>query len=363
MRGVVLRSWLAGVAYFALNLWWLSAATVSGTILLILWSASFWALAAGLIRALGLLPPTAQASGGWRTAYRVLAVAIVWVVAEWLRCNIMLEFPWMPLGSTQTPVVLMCQVADLGGVWIVSFWLALPSALAAIAWLDRHERKHWRTAGVTVACVLAITALYGTWRLHSASTTVGPRVMVIQSNFPHSARGEPTALRQRPVAFFLAALRKLLATNQADLVVLPEAEFPALNDEARREPASSQAEHLESTYQQLLAIAHDHHTALVVGGEALTNWTTQGDKRIGLEKRNCAYFIDTQSAQMVSRYDKIHLVRFSERAMLTTGPDWLRRLALAVSSGGAAQPLKAGLLSEFQPFQMSDHETQRIGRE
>src|SRR6185503_13469318 len=39
--------------------------------------------------------------------------------------------------------------------------------------------------------------------------------------------------------------------------------------------------------------------------------------------------------------------------MLTGGPDWLRRLALAVSSDGAAHPLKAGLLSELQPFQMS----------
>src|SRR4029079_13609969 len=126
------------------------------------------------------------------------------------------------------------------------FWLALPNALAAIAWLDRHERKQWRAAGVTVAFILAITALYGTWRLHSASTTGGPRVMVIQSNFPHSARGEPTALRQRSVAFFLDALRKLLATNEADLVVLPEAEFPAINDEARRELASSPTEHLES---------------------------------------------------------------------------------------------------------------------
>ena len=206
-----------------------------------------------------------------------------------------------------------------------------------------------------MACVLAITALYGAWRLHSASTTGGPRVMVIQSNFPHSARGEPTALRQRSVAFFLFAMRKLLPTHEADLVVLPEAEFPALNDKARREPASNQAENLESTYQQLLAIARDYHTALLVGGNAVTNWTTQGDKRIGLEKRNCAYFIDPQAAQIVSRYDKIHLVRFSERAMLTSGPDWLRRLTLAISSGRATQPLTAGLLSEFQPFQMGGH--------
>ena len=65
MRGVVLRSWLAGVAYFALNLWWMLAASVSGTILLILWSALFWALAAGLIYAFGLLRPATQADGGW----------------------------------------------------------------------------------------------------------------------------------------------------------------------------------------------------------------------------------------------------------------------------------------------------------
>jgi apolipoprotein N-acyltransferase len=352
MRGVVLRSWLAGAAYFALNLWWMGAASVSGTILLIFWLALFWALAAVLIYTLRLMKPTVPVSGGWRTAYRVLAIAIVWVACEWLRSNVMLEYPWIPLGITQSPIVLMCQVADLGGVWLISFWLALTNALVAIVWLDRHERKQWRIAGVAVACVLGVTALYGMWRLHSSPLMSGPRVMVIQSNFPHSARGTPTAYRKLSVAYFLKAMRSVLATNKADLVVLPEAEFPALNDEARRETVGAEGQFLADTYQQLLAISRDYHTALVVGAIAITNWTTQGNERVGLEKRNCVYFIDSKAAPIVSRYDKIHLVRFGERAMLTTGPDWLRRLTLAVSAARAQQPLKAGSWSELQPFRL-----------
>ena len=56
IRAAMLRGWLSGVLYFAANLWWLWTASIPGTIVLVLYFALFWSIAAGLIRGLQLLP-------------------------------------------------------------------------------------------------------------------------------------------------------------------------------------------------------------------------------------------------------------------------------------------------------------------
>ena len=83
--------------------------------------AFYWSIAAGLIRGLRLLPANEAESHSPPVVYQVFTIALVWVAAEWLRCYVASGFPWMPLGTTQSPIVVMCQVADIGGPWIVSY--------------------------------------------------------------------------------------------------------------------------------------------------------------------------------------------------------------------------------------------------
>jgi apolipoprotein N-acyltransferase len=214
MRAALARGWLAGIAYFSINLWWLWTASMPGTIVLVVYFALYWSLAAGLLRGLGLLVPKDRlleqepsVSSDAKTfshrefvlSRRVLGIAVVWVASEWLRCNVASGLPWFPLGTTQAPLLVMCQVADLGGPWIVSFWVALPSALLATAWFERDEMRLMRMPVLVFAAILTAVAIYGSWRLLSTNTVGGPRVMVIQSNFPHLPGGAPTVDRQQAV--------------------------------------------------------------------------------------------------------------------------------------------------------------------
>ena len=361
--------WLGGVAYFGVNIWWLWTASLPGTVVLVLYFALFWALAAVLIRGLKLLPPnrlewanSGRHSGGngrnhgerWTNIYRVFGIATVWVATEWLRCNLLDGFAWLPLGCSQSPVAFMCQVADIGGPWIVSFWVVLINAVVAIAWLERGQLADWLPSTCAVISVFAAVACYGIWRLDSTPSLPGPRVMVIQSNFPHLPGGAPTVDHEHAVDYFLGELMKDLTENPADLVVMPEAAFPPINKEARHELAHARVgPFLEATYQRLMRVAHDHHTALLVGGNAVTGWSVQGSAHIGAEIRNCAYFIDPNADRPMQRYDKIYLARFSERAPLTVGPQWLRRLAAFISAPRAVQPLFAGQLRDLRPFRLT----------
>ena len=354
MQAALWRGWLTGVLYFAANLWWLWTASIPGTIVLVLYFGLFWAVAAGVLRGLNLLCVESDAHEPARAVYRVIAISVVWVAAEWLRCNVASGFPWLPLGSTQSPLLFMCQIADIGGPWIVSSWVMLPNAVAAMFWLRRDAPFNWRAAGFAAAALLVSVATYGAWRLHSTELTSGPRIMVIQSDFRHLPGGAPTVERQQAVDFFLAELEKHLAEQPADLVVLPEASFPPLNDEARRELANRPVgPFLAETFRRLVRVANDHHTALLAGGTAVTGWSTHEGVRAGSEIRNSAYFFDPRAETPVSRYDKIYLARFSERAPLTIGPIWLRNIAALISAPRAVQPMFAGTLSELRPFRLN----------
>jgi apolipoprotein N-acyltransferase len=354
IRIALLRGWLSGVCYFGANLWWLWTASIPGTIVLILYFALFWSIAAGFIRGLQLLPSNGGEPKHAVAVYRVFAIALVWVAAEWLRCYVASGFPWMPLGSTQSPILLMCQTADIGGPWIVSFWVMLTNALFATIWLGRNSPANWRAPAAAVAITLVAVATYGAWRLQSTKLSPGPRVMVIQSNFRHLPGGAPTIDREHAVEFFIAELKKNLAEQPVDMVVLPENSFPPLNEDARRElDRSPVGPFLKSTYERLVQISKDYHSTLLLGGSAVTGWNTRGSEHVGSEIRNSAYFFDPQAAEPVKRYDKVYLARFSERAPLTIGPNWLRHIAAVVSAPCAVQPMFAGSLTDLRPFQIN----------
>src|SRR3954447_16573739 len=254
----------------------------------------------------------------------------------------------------------MCQVADLGGPWIVTFWLMLVNALLATAWLERRSPLCWRMAAATVTSVLIAVAAYGVWRIRSTATSAGPVIMLVQSNFPHLPGGAPTVGREEAVDFLIGKLEKQLTEKRADLAVLPESAFPPINDEARHELNRSPAgPFLEQTYQRLIKVANDHHTALLVGGDAVTGWATHGGEHIGSEIRNSAYFFDPQAKEQLTRYDKIHLVRFSERLPLASGPEWLRHFATFVAAARAIQPMHAGRMEDLRPFQLNWGDTSR----
>jgi apolipoprotein N-acyltransferase len=362
IRSAFWRGLIAGIAYFAVNLWWLWTASITGTVVLVVYFGLFWGIAAVLLKSLGLLGPVRGAMKQRRRAgypdsfiaWRVVAIAVVWVAAEWLRANMTTGFPWLPLGSTQTPLTVMCQVADLGGPWIVSFWVALPSALLAIYWIEGRNAPQLKAAAISVAAIIVAVMFYGAWRLYSTTTHTGPRVMVVQSNFEHAVGGAPLFDRQTASEYLLATVNCSLVEQSADLVVLPEALFPPVNDTARRALTYSPiGASLEDIYQRLLTISRDRHTALLVGGEAVTHWVPQGKEIIGSEVRNSAYYVSPVSDEPVARYDKVHLTRFSERAPLSFGPEWLRRLAMLISANRAERPLCAGDPSEFVPFHIA----------
>src|SRR5439155_27026136 len=97
----------------------------------------------------------------WIAERRSIALALgaapaLWVTGEWLRGHILGGFPWGVLGYSQFQRLPVIQIAELGGVYAVSFVvLAVNAAIVGIVALP------WRqaAAGVLVALALVLATL------------------------------------------------------------------------------------------------------------------------------------------------------------------------------------------------------------
>jgi apolipoprotein N-acyltransferase len=364
IRAALWRGWLAGTIYFALNEWWLWTATIPGTVGVIVCSGFYWGLAAAVIKYTISLSSEVRADDrSLKAVARIVGVAAIWTATEWLRCNTVSEFPWLPVGCTQSSVVVMCQIADFAGVWGITFWVLLVNALVATAWFHRNDARYLRVPGITIAAALLMIAVYGIWRISETPEQPGPRIMLLQSNHPHIRGGASTATPDVAAKFFLSELESRLAQERVDLVILPENEFPPLNAEARTELArSTVGPILEQTYQRLKAVAREHAASILVGGAAVTGWKIEGKEHIGTEIRNSAYFFAPEG-EAVARYDKIRLVPYSERLPFATGPRWLTNAMLFLAASRAMAPLHPGNFDDFQPFVLSYSPRSSVQRE
>jgi apolipoprotein N-acyltransferase len=166
-----------------------------------------------------------------------LSVPLVWVGLEWVRSFLMTGFAWYYLGHAQYRILPLIQLADLGGVYAVSFLVAAVNgwlcdlALRMPAWRARFcwqgatslAYRQW-LSGLALAALLVGAVGYGMWRLEQDDFAQGPRVALLQTNVPQSARndGDFSQMIMQNIALpYLACL----ADPPVDLIVWPETSY------------------------------------------------------------------------------------------------------------------------------------------
>ena len=69
----------------------------------------------------------------------------IWAAYEFIRAVIpVIKFPWLLAGQTQVGWLGIIQVADLGGVYVISFIVMVTNAWIAQAILDRGNPMRWK---------------------------------------------------------------------------------------------------------------------------------------------------------------------------------------------------------------------------
>ncbi|MBZ9938895.1 apolipoprotein N-acyltransferase [Mesorhizobium sp. BR1-1-16] len=169
--------WMFGFGYFLGGLWWIGAAFLaeSGAGVVFLMPFAVLLLPAGLALFWGLATALARIvwPEGWR---RVVLLAVVLAVAEWLRGHILTGFPWNAFGYTLMPMPLMMQGAALVGLWGMTL-LAFLVFMAPVLLIGERTGGAGRRIAFLVILALFLGDLgYGAARLALSDEPMVPGV-------------------------------------------------------------------------------------------------------------------------------------------------------------------------------------------
>jgi apolipoprotein N-acyltransferase len=204
--------WLCGAVFFACALAWaplsgirgVPLAVASAYVLLMAGSLAVWCAIVAWLRA--------------RDRTLALALApVLWVALEFARSLGTLGYPWHHLGYALASFPLLIQPASLGGVYLLSLWIA---AVNTVPVALRHAP---RRALPVLGVLLAAPPAFGLYALSTPESAGTLRIAAVQPHVSAPGRGVPER--------FHANLRTLLdLTDEAlsgdpDLVVWPESAY------------------------------------------------------------------------------------------------------------------------------------------
>ena len=249
-RQALWRGWCYGFGLFGAGTWWIyvsihdyggASALLAGGLMLLFFAAIAWFFALpAWLWARWLRRPEAPLADA-------LCFAALWVGQEAFRGWFLTGFPWLYAGYSQLDGPL-AGLAPLGGMWLVSFTLALTAAL--LCNLHRlRERKGFMAIGALLlfAPWLIGLALKG----HAWTVPAGEPLTVaaLQGNVEQELKWDPEQLNRQ-----LALYRDMsFSSKPVDLIVWPETAVPVLKEQA------------QGYLDMMGTFASDRHSALITG--------------------------------------------------------------------------------------------------
>jgi apolipoprotein N-acyltransferase len=257
----------------------------------------------------------------------LVTMPLLWVALEYVRTFIFTGFPWELLGYSQYLRHHLIQIADLFGVYGVSFLIALGNAAIFLA-IMYIGRKTWHGRPISRPLVLGASALfvagflltwiYGAWRIQATDRLIAAaataRVAVIQGNIDQAVKWDPVFQAATIKTYHRLSLVTKL--EKPDLIVWPESATPFFLFYDRRPT------------KKVLAGIEQTDIDFLIGSPSFER---QGKREIYY---NSAYLV-SPVAKNISKYDKAHLVPYGEYVPFKK---WLPFLGKLVAQVGDFQP-------------------------
>lgn len=317
LRSAFAVGWSFGAGFFLVGLHWVvNAFLVQAE--MFAWMIPFVVI--GLPAGLGLFigAATAAAHGlGGAGPGRILILAAMWALAEWVRGHVLTGFPWNLIGYAWADMPAVAQTASLVGTYGLSLLTVAIAALPA-AFVSPHAAERGRLSALPLALgLLALTAgalIYGQLRL-SERVELVPDVRLRLVHADIAQRDKFDAVRRPTIVPRYLALTGAPPTD-ADRppthIIWPEAAVPYF---------------LSLEPDLLAAIA-----AALQPGQMLLTGAPRYEQGPDGERYFNSFFAVEENGQVVATYDKSHLVPFGEYIPLNS---LLRPLGVEKLTGGA----------------------------
>lgn len=303
-RWLYLVSYLLGAGFYLLHFRWLYETTPEGY---------------ALCSILYLAPLFVLVAWGTRHLHRcrglslAIAFPLMWTLQELIHSRGPLAFPWFLLGHSQVRFLSMIQIADIAGAYGVSFVVAAVNGWLADLTLRTIKRKRrqpapdprkFRIATGFALGLWAIALLYGLFRQFEGNPAPGPRISVLQGDFPLFTFDNPNAATDSDKRKAYTELARSALADSPDMIVFPETPWSMyLNRDTYR------ADRQVSDRQAFARMAAELQVVIVTGAMAYDPQPPGSYPKA--HKYNSAYVFRPEGGEP-GRYDKINLVLFGE---------------------------------------------------
>ena len=281
-------SYLCGIIFFTGTLYWFVYVDILvaliGAPLLILYLSLFFGLF-GLIYSYFNRTPL---------FLKFVALPSAWVVLEWIRANFLTGFGWASLAHSQYKNLYFIQIADLTGIFGISFLMILVNLLGKelILCLKKESIfsfKQWLSNLFFPVLVILIVVLgYGVWRFSSLPNNLSQvKAAVIQGNILQGRKWLPSEWPTIMEEYIF--LTKEAAKGNPQMIIWPETAFPGIlwEDDAYLDKLK------ELTIQLQIPLVFG---SVINEDEAYYN----------------SALLISKQGEVAERYDKMHLVAFGE---------------------------------------------------
>jgi apolipoprotein N-acyltransferase len=281
---VFLLSYLTGIIFFLGVIYWLYHVSILGLILLILYLAIYFGLF-GLF----LSYITHQTSH----ITQLFFIPSIWVLLEYVRSRLFTGFGWVLLGYSQYLNLPIIQIADITGVWGVSFLVMMVNfsiyELIKKLYLSLTEERLtvYSLCNYLISFIFLLIVLgYGFFRLKEDINGKRLKISVIQGNIPQEIKWE-----EESKDFILNRYLQLTMRakeDRAHLIIWPEASYPEVL-------------YCSESKEELSRFIEEINIPILLG-------VVIKDRDLYF---NSAILIELNKEEF-QRYDKLHLVPFGE---------------------------------------------------
>ncbi|MCM8792186.1 MAG: apolipoprotein N-acyltransferase [Candidatus Omnitrophica bacterium] len=275
-------SYITGVVFWSITIYWLIHVTLVGMVALILYLALYFGIF-GFIFSL---------TSSFHMGYSILFIPTVWVLTEYLRSYLFTGFGWALLGYSQYKNIVLIQLADIGGVWLISFTVMLVNINLYYLIQKRTSLIRKIKYGLFTFLFIIFALLYGNYCLFSIGTKwkrngFPLKVSLIQGNIPQELKWQEYTGDFIIERYFKLTLQSL--KEDPDLIIWPEASLPGIKG---KDPLY---------YMRLLEFIREIRKPVLFGIVSYQEGRYYNTAELIIDEKNPPQF-----------YQKLHLVPFGE---------------------------------------------------
>lgn len=262
----------------------------------------------------------------------ILSAPLLWTLLEYVKSHLLTGFPWENLGYSQYDFTLLIQMADIAGVFGLSFAIIVVNVVIFDVFqflrvrTERKRRFGRIKTEVIAGCLMMLIIIgYGNFRIRDIDKSLdeAPQmpVSLIQGNIDQSVKWQP-AFQQETIRIYTTLTRRAAPTGNG-LTVWPETATPFF-------------------FQDQNEMQREVTLLPILTG----NWLLFGSpsyQRTGsvLNLMNSAFLL-SPDGRIAGRYDKVHLVPYGEYVPLRRFFPFISKLVVGIGdfqSGSGYEPL------------------------